>query len=294
MRPQLEPVLESHLAAILMGELLRRHEDLDDTYVDIVLDDLDLDTSDEYASFELIQVPISESVVEAVATTEFVRVRDTSHDHVTTERYPRPSLDLDTQPVPLYSAPYERIDIRPLPTAEHERIDIRPSPTAELERIDVRPRLTSEARSERIAIQDVDDEPNIPVYVETSDSERIDIRALPTGETTLDGEQPIVPLYSTPYDPTEEPTEGPTEEPVLQFAVGSAALPLPLYSVPYERVDLDVRDCSRPFVKAAPTVWSFESTEIVSAPNRTSRVIATIVVFVGATLLGLSIALYAI
>lgn len=257
MRPQLEPALESHLAALLMGELLRRHEDLDDTYVDIVLDDFDLDDSNEYyASFELIQVPISEPVVEPVATTEFVRVRDTTHDHVTTKPYPRPSLDLDTQPVPLYSAPYERIDIRPLPTAELERI----------------------AMPERIAIQDDAEEPNIPVYLETADSERID------------GEHPIVPLYSTPYDPTEDPTE----DPVTQFAVGSAALPLPLYSVPYERVDLDVRDCSRPFVKAAPTVWSFESTEIVSAPNRTSRVIATIVVFVGATLLGLSIALYAI
>ena len=77
MRPQLEPVLESHLAAILMGELLRPREDLDDTYVDIVLDDLELDETDGYyASFELVREPASNA-----ATTEFVRVRDTTHDH---------------------------------------------------------------------------------------------------------------------------------------------------------------------------------------------------------------------
>jgi hypothetical protein len=207
MRPQLEPILESHLAAILMGELLRSREDLDDTYVDIVLDDLDLD-DEYYTSFELVPEP-----PEAVATTQFVRARDTTHDHVATKRYPRELLD----------------------------------------------------------------------------DERIDIRPLPTGETALDSEQPIVPLYSTPYDPTDEPAP--------QFAVGSTALPLSLYSVPYERVDLDL-DCSQPFVKAAPplvapTDWSFESTELVNPPQTASRVIATIVVFVGATLLGLSIALYA-
>ena len=47
MQPQIE-VFESRLAALLMGELVRSGElvevrEADDTYVDIILDDLDLD-----------------------------------------------------------------------------------------------------------------------------------------------------------------------------------------------------------------------------------------------------------
>jgi hypothetical protein len=193
MRPQLEPVLESHLAAILMGELLRPREDLDDTYVDIVLDDLELDETDEYyASFELVREPAPDATTFA-ATTEFVRVRDTTHDHVTTKKYPRESLDPDTLQTPKYSAPYELIDIEHPPLA-------------------------------------------------------------------------------------------------AQFASYPNAK-FPLNSAPYERIDL--QDYSRAFVKATPTDWSAESTEVLSAPKTASRVIATIVVLIGALLLGLSIALYA-
>jgi hypothetical protein len=208
MRPQLQPVLESHLAAILMGELLRPREDLlrpredlDDTYVDIVLDDLELDETDEYyASFELVREPASNA-----ATTEFVRVRDTTHDHITTKRYPRESLDPDTLQTPRYSAPYELIDI------EH-------------------------------------------------------------------------PPIATPIE--HPPIAAPL---AAQFTAYSNAK-FPLYSAPYERVDL--QDYSHAFVKAAPSDWSAESTEVLSVPKTASRVIATIVVLVGALLLGLSIALY--
>jgi hypothetical protein len=118
MRPQLEPILESHLAAILMGELLRPREDLDDTYVDIVLDDLDLD-DDDYASYELVHEQAPEvATTFAAPTTKFVRVRDTSHDHIDTKKYPREALDADTLQTPKYSAPYELIDIEHSPIAK--------------------------------------------------------------------------------------------------------------------------------------------------------------------------------
>jgi hypothetical protein len=205
MRPQLEPILESHLAAILMGELLRPREDLDDTYVDIVLDDLDLD-DDDYASYELVRAPAPVpdiAMAFAAPTTKFVRVRDTSHDHIDTKKYPREALDADTLQTPKYSAPYELIDI------EHPPI--------------------------------------------------------------------VAPPLAAQF----------TSYPNAQF---------PLNSAPYERVDLD--DYSRAFVKAAPSEWSeawfaAESTEVLAAPQTASRVIATIVVLIGALLLGLSIAVYA-
>ena len=129
--PQLEPILESHLAAILMGELLRPREDLDDTYVDIVLDDLDLDDDEFYASYELVHEP-AQPIVKAIAaqdpttfaapTTKFVRVRDTSHDHIETKKYPREALEADTLQTPKYSAPYELIDIAHPPIATRSRI----------------------------------------------------------------------------------------------------------------------------------------------------------------------------
>ncbi|MEO8841231.1 MAG: hypothetical protein ABI591_03585 [Kofleriaceae bacterium] len=274
-----------------MGELLRSREDLDDTYVDIVLDDLELDDSNEYyASYELVRE------LEAVATMEFVRVRDTTHDHVLTKRYPRPSLDLDTEPVPLYSAPYERIDILPLVASSSilERLDLRPPPAFAIgtSETPIVPPVSSELGSsasteigsttselELVDLSDLSDP--IDTSASGSELERIDIASLPTGETTLDGEQRIVPVYFTAYiDDLDE-----------AFTVGPSALPIPLYSVPYERVDLEVG--SQPFVKPVASDWSFESTEIVAPPRTASRVIATIVVLVGATLLGLTIALYA-
>jgi hypothetical protein len=117
----MQSILESRLAAVLMGELFPR-QDLDDTYVDIILDDFDLD-DDYYAAFEL--------VFDEHATTEFVRVRDTSRDHIVTVKFPREAVDGDTQPMPLYSAPYERIETSfenalpfPLYSAPFERVDL--------------------------------------------------------------------------------------------------------------------------------------------------------------------------
>ena len=94
--------------------------------------------------------------------------------------------------------------------------------------------------------------------------------------------------------------------PVVPLAAEFTSYPhaqFPLNSAPYERVDLD--DYSRAFVKTAPTDrsaesafmnatdWSAaESTEVLSPPQTASRVIATIVVLIGALLLGLSIVVY--
>lgn len=104
MQPLAEPVPESRLADVLMGELFPRQE-LDDTFVDLVLDDLEPGDSgevEEYAAYEIVR--------DAFATTEFVRVRDTRYDHIVTVEFPR-ELALETAPVVKVSAPYERIDI---------------------------------------------------------------------------------------------------------------------------------------------------------------------------------------
>ena len=109
MQRQLEPVLKTRLtaAAALMGELLRPREDIDDTYVDIVLDDLELDEDEHYVSYEVVRELPTSSIA---TTTKFERIRDTTHDHVVTVKLPR--IDADTLEVPLYSAPYERVDIQ--------------------------------------------------------------------------------------------------------------------------------------------------------------------------------------
>ncbi len=111
MQRPLEPVFESRLATALMAELLRPGEgaDLDDTYVDIVLDDLELLEDDFYASYEVIRELVRPA--QPVPTTKFVRVRDTTQDHVVTVEFPRLALEVETLPFPRHSAPYERIDI---------------------------------------------------------------------------------------------------------------------------------------------------------------------------------------
>lgn len=131
MRPPVHAIPESRLAAVLLRELLPPpREDLDDTYVDINLDDLDLD-DDEYLSYELVRAD-----GDATETTEFVRVRDTSRDHVVTE--PMPRVEIETMPTPLYSAPYEKIDLvpqfgnalpMPLYSAPFEKVDLDVIPT---------------------------------------------------------------------------------------------------------------------------------------------------------------------
>jgi hypothetical protein len=148
MQPQVD--LESRLATVLMAELMHPElggnvADIDDTFVDIVLDDLELEGNDDYASYELVFGPL---VSDASPTIEFVRVRDTTQDHVITVEFGRESVEeapdrtparpaaplaallvapavptgLASSPprvarvsdafrVPLYSAPYERVDI---------------------------------------------------------------------------------------------------------------------------------------------------------------------------------------
>jgi hypothetical protein len=82
----------------------------------------------------------------------------------------------------------------------------------------------------------------------------------------LDGETLPMPLYSAPYERVETSYED--------------ALPMPLYSAPFERVDLGM-------------IWPAEPTDIIAAPPRTARVIATILVLAGALLLGLVVVLFA-
>ena len=103
-----EPVPESRLADVLMGELFPRQE-IDDTFVDLVLDDLELGDpveNEHYFVYEIIR--------DALATAEFVRVRDTRYDHIVTVEFPRATRDelgVETAPTPKFSAPYERIEI---------------------------------------------------------------------------------------------------------------------------------------------------------------------------------------
>lgn len=214
MQRQLESVLEARLAAVLMGELMRPRDlrgdvaDIDDTFVDIVLDDLELEQSaDYYASFEIVR-----ELASTDATTEFVRVRDTTHDHITTIKFARESIDADTLRFPRYSAPYELIDIQ--------------------------------------------------------DCSHAFVKA-----------PPAVPLT---VDPNAKHPSGDRSQ-----SIDANALRFPLYSAPYERVD--IQDCSYALVD-----WSAESTEIVSAPKPSSHVILMVSVLVGALALGLGIALFAI
>jgi hypothetical protein len=217
----MQSALETRLAAVLLGELFTPRQDLDDTYVDIILDDFDLD-DDYYAAFELVREDRDQ------ATTEFVRVRDTSRDHIVTVKFPREAIDIDTQPMPMYSAPYERLDI-----AEGSAPIVIPN---EIDAID------ASVPSERIEL--VDD-------------------AVPT-PSIADGSARIVTPRA--FD-IPEPSEY------------ENALPFPLYSAPFERVDLDVIE---------PT-WPAEPTEMIM-PAR-PRVFATIAILTCALALGIGIAL---
>jgi len=98
-------VPESRLADVLLGELFPLQE-IDDTFVDLVLDDLELGDpgeSQDYAFYEIVR--------DALATAEFVRVRDTRYDHVVTVEFPK------------LSAPYEKIELEaaaPVDVADEE------------------------------------------------------------------------------------------------------------------------------------------------------------------------------
>lgn len=131
MRPPVHAIPESRLAAVLLRELLPPpREDLDDTYVDINLDDLDLDDA-YYAAYELLAED-----PDASATTEFVRVRDTSRDHIETE--PMTRVEIETVPTPLVSEPYVKVELvphfgnalpMPLYSAPFEKVDLDVIPT---------------------------------------------------------------------------------------------------------------------------------------------------------------------
>jgi len=129
MQPQLEPSLQTRLAHVLMRELIHPCfgvevdvADLDDTLVDLALLDSDLDDTDDYASYELVYEVAPAN--DFTPTIEFVRVRDTTHDHVTTIKFPREALDPDTVRFARDSTPYERIDIQHGPIDAPEDVDV--------------------------------------------------------------------------------------------------------------------------------------------------------------------------
>lgn len=105
---------------------LQPRRDLDDTFVDIVLVDFDFD-DDYYAAYELGQVE-----PDVASTTQFVRVRDTSRDHVVTAPMERVELE------PVYSEPYAKVELAPsyigalpmpLSSGPFEKIDLDVIPT---------------------------------------------------------------------------------------------------------------------------------------------------------------------
>ncbi len=142
---QEETSSESGLDAVLLQELYPR-TDTDDTQLEIDLSDLDQPDSEPfYATFDLFTYE---------TTGTFVRLPDTTHDHVVTVKFPFAALDAETQPVPLidivrpvrrmavgtpmpamrtvaerppvYSAPYEKVEI------ERSFVDALPFPIESL------------------------------------------------------------------------------------------------------------------------------------------------------------------
>jgi hypothetical protein len=243
MQPFVEPVPESRLADVLLGELFPRQE-VDDTYVDIVLDDLEVpevEEEEEYALFEIER--------DLFATTEFVRARDTRYDHIVTVEFPRTAPGDVTAPVPQVSAPYERIEI--VARGDSQRIERVSVDRVSLERIDI-------------------------------DIEQVDVAQ---GEIEAAVEQPVEPLELSDLEFEPDLSGVPREEHSAQFMSYVQALPFPLYSAPFERVELGELPV------AAPT-WPDDSTDIVMPARATGiRVFALVLVFVSVIAVGVGLAM---
>jgi hypothetical protein len=244
MQPLLEPIPESRLADVLMGELFPRQE-IDDTFVDIILEDLELgdppERETDYFAYEIVR--------DAFATTEFVRVRDTRYDHIVTVEFPREPGD--TAEAPKFSAPYERIEIEPGESAQipMERISV--------ERMTVEP--VSAPGTARGEIAAADDEMQLELedleiendFFAKGDEafERIDHAELGADDDSVDVE----------LDDREESG--------ARFMSYAQALPFPLYSAPFERVELGELPAAIP-----TAITAGDSTDVImprrSAPKR--------------------------
>ena len=350
------PIPESQLADVLLGELFPRQE-VDDTYVDIVLEDLqigEVDDDEDYALFEV-------APRDPFATTEFVRVRDTSRDHVVTVRIPRGVLESEREDAPQVSSPYERIEIEtilvppsiPEPRGsrapdrlargtdkssvvaqsaadrarDNSSVIVMPSaaprgadPSAVRTRVargtvvprvpNVPPRAVASARN-RIAHGTV--APRVPMPAGVPDrrargTDKASVIVAPAPETVAPvPEAPpreVQPVSSPPPRAAVEASEpdvfevwleedpGETgdaarEQAGARFMSYANALPFPLRSAPFERVELG----ELPAVAALR--WPDDATDIVLPTTRTTttRVIATILVLACALGLGVGLAL---
>lgn len=223
MQPLAEPVPESRLADVLMGELFPRPE-IDDTFVDLVLDDLEVGDPGEggdYAAYEVVR--------DAFATTEFVRVRDTRYDHIVTVEFPRDFtrdvLGVETAPVAKVSAPYERIELE----QEDDKIIV-----------------------ERISVELADDEMQLDL-------------------DDLEVEHDFFAQGDQPHD--------------AQFMAYTHARPFPLYSAPFERVELGE-------LPVPVAVLAGDSTEMVVQPaSGSKRVLAIALVLACAIAVAIGLAL---
>jgi hypothetical protein len=282
MQPLLEPIPESRLADVLMGELFPRQE-IDDTFVDIVLDDLELgdpaESEQDYAAYEIVR--------DAFATTEFVRVRDTRYDHIVTVEFPRAFardvLGEDTARLPKFSAPYERIEIE---MAEPGASDQGPGESARIpierisvERMTVEP-VTAHGEIARAAV-DADDE----MQLELEDLE-IEQDFFAKGDAAG-----FELLERSELDDSSVDVElGDREESSgARFMAYAQALPFPLISAPFERVELG----ELPSLASVPTpITRGDSTDVIVARRPASvRVVATVAVLACAIAAAVGLAL---
>jgi hypothetical protein len=279
MQPLVESIPESRLADVLMGELFPRQE-IDDTFVDIVLDDLELGDpaeTEHYAAYEIVR--------DAFATTEFVRVRDTRYDHIVTVEFPREFardvLGDDTARLPKFSAPYERIEIEAAEPGAGESAQI-PMERISVERMTVEP-VTAHGEIARTAV-DADDEMQLEL-------EDLEIEQDFFAKGDAGGFELLERAELEACDDSSVDVElGDREEPSgARFMAYAQAPPFPLISAPFERVELG----ELPSLASVPTpITRGDSTDVIMARRPASvRVIAMIAVLACAIAAAVGLAL---
>jgi hypothetical protein len=272
MQPLVESIPESRLADVLMGELFPRQE-IDDTFVDLILEDLELGDPPEreefYAAYEIVR--------DAFATSEFMRVRDTRYDHIVTVEFPREyarELGDDTAQAPKLSAPYERIEIEQ-EAGESARI---PMERISVERMTVEPvtvhgeifRAPAVADDEmQLELEDLEIEQDLFAKGDEAAFELVERAELGADDESIDVEL------------------GDREDSGARFMSYAQALPFPLYSAPFERVELGELPTVTP---ALPRVG--DSTDMIM-PRRSAstRVVATVFVLACAVAAAVGLAL---
>ncbi|MEP6864522.1 MAG: hypothetical protein ABJE66_28125 [Deltaproteobacteria bacterium] len=286
MQPLVESILESRLADVLMGELFPR-EEIDDTFVDLILEDLELGDPPErdeyYAAYEIVR--------DAFATTEFVRVRDTRYDHIVTVEFPRELHGEDTAQTPKFSAPYDRIEIQhelePEP-GESARI---PVERISVERMTVEPVSFARASQHRIE-QPVVEHSEVAhgeissTAVDANDEMQLELEDLDIEQDFFaKGDEAAFELVERTELDDESIDVQLDEESGARFMSYAQALPFPLYSAPFERVELGE-------LLAVPREIPSEPTDVIVPRRSTSTlVVATVVVLACAIAAAVGLAL---